>query len=212
MANGAYRGAMRQPGDRTPAPGPLALVQDLVNTVDLEADRDRLRTIAELAAFATSHGSPGLTFTDSDVTEARRFREALRDACRGHTGSQVPGASAAVLRYTLGTSPLVLSIDEAGAARAVPAAGLDGSPALIATVAAAILDAVAAGTWPRLKSCAAHRCQWVYYDHSPGGRGRWCTMSICGSRAKMRAYRSGGGARRQGQGAERAQDQERAEG
>jgi predicted RNA-binding Zn ribbon-like protein len=89
----------------------------------------------------------------------------------------------------------VLTIDDAGAARAVPAARLDGSAALIATVAAAILDAVAAGTWPRLKSCAAHRCQWVYYDHSPAGRGRWCTMSICGSRAKMRAYRSGRSAR-----------------
>ncbi|MEU6854644.1 CGNR zinc finger domain-containing protein, partial [Actinacidiphila alni] len=25
---------------------------------------------------------------------------------------------------------------------------------------------------------------------SPSGRSRWCTMAICGSRAKMRAYRS----------------------
>jgi predicted RNA-binding Zn ribbon-like protein len=187
---------MKQPGDRTPAPGRLALVQNLLNTVDIEADRDRLRTIAELATFAAAHGTAGLTFTDSDVTETRRFREALRDACRGHTGSKVPAASAAVLRYTLGTAPLVLTIDDAGAARAVPAARLDGSAALIATVAAAILDAVAADTWPRLKSCAAHRCQWVYYDHSPAGRGRWCTMSICGSRAKMRAYRAGRAAAR----------------
>ncbi|MBF9134576.1 CGNR zinc finger domain-containing protein [Plantactinospora sp. S1510] len=186
---------MKQPGDRTPAPGRLALVQDLLNTVDIEADRDRLRTIAELAAFAAAHGCAELTFTDSDVTETRRFREALRDACRGHTGAKVPAASAAVLRYTLGTAPLVLTIDDAGAARAVPAGRLDGSAALIATVAAAILDAVAAGTWPRLKSCAAHRCQWVYYDHSPAGRGRWCTMSICGSRAKMRAYRAARSAR-----------------
>ncbi|MFC7546452.1 CGNR zinc finger domain-containing protein [Plantactinospora sp. GCM10030261] len=42
----------------------------------------------------------------------------------------------------------------------------------------------------RLKSCAAHPCRWAYYDHSPAGRSRWCTMSICGSRAKMRAFRA----------------------
>ncbi|GIG88806.1 CGNR zinc finger domain-containing protein [Plantactinospora endophytica] len=182
---------MRQPGDRAPAPGPLALVQNLLNTVDIEAGRDRLRTIAELTAFAARHGATGLGFTDADVTETRRFREALRDACRGHAGSQVPAASTAALRYTLATSPLLLTIDADGAARAVPVAGLGGSAALIADVAAAILNAAAVGTWPRLKACAAHRCQWVYYDHSPAGRGRWCTMSVCGSRAKMRAYRAG---------------------
>ncbi|MEN3614950.1 CGNR zinc finger domain-containing protein [Plantactinospora sp. ZYX-F-223] len=189
---------MRQPGDRAPAPGPLALVQDLLNTVDIEAGRDRLRTIAELTAFAAAHGTTGLSFTDSDVTETRRFREALRDACRGHAGSEVPAASAAALRYTLATSPLLLTIDRTGAARAIPMAGLGGSAALIASVAAAILNAATAGTWPRLKACAAHRCQWVYYDHSPAGRGRWCTMSICGSRAKMRAYRAGRSAARSG--------------
>ncbi|MEE6258174.1 CGNR zinc finger domain-containing protein [Plantactinospora sonchi] len=187
---------MRQPGDRAPAPGPLALVQNLLNTVDIEAGRDRLRTIAELTAFATRYGPTGLTFGDSDVTQLRRFRDALREACRGHAGAPVPTPAVAMLRHALGTAPLILSIDGNGAARAVPAAGLDGAAALVAHVAAAILDAVAAGTWPRLKACAAHRCQWVYYDHSPAGRGRWCTMSICGSRAKMRAYRAGHSTRR----------------
>lgn len=187
---------MRQPGDRAPAPGPLALAQDLLNTVDIESGCDRLRTIAELTTFAAARGWPGLAFTGSDVSETRRFREALRDACRGHAGSRVPTASSALLRYTLATSPLVLSIDDDGGARAAPMAGLDGSSALIAAVAAAILNAATAGTWPRLKTCAAHRCQWVYYDHSPAGRGRWCTMSICGSRAKMRAYRAGRSAAR----------------
>ncbi|MEO3815415.1 CGNR zinc finger domain-containing protein [Plantactinospora sp. B24E8] len=182
---------MKQPGDRAPAPGPLALVQNLLNTVDIDAGRDRLRTIAELTMFATRYGPGGLTFGDSDVTELRRFRDALRDTCRGHAGAPVPAASAAMLRHAFGHAPLILSVDGSGAARAVPAAGLDGATALVAHVAAAILDAVAAGTWPRLKACAAHRCQWVYYDHSPAGRGRWCTMSVCGSRAKMRAYRAG---------------------
>jgi predicted RNA-binding Zn ribbon-like protein len=64
---------------------------------------------------------------------------------------------------------------------------------MIATVAAAIAAATVEGTLPRLKACSAHQCRWVYYDRSPAGRSRWCTMSICGSRAKMRAYRNKSG-------------------
>ncbi|WP_251499189.1 CGNR zinc finger domain-containing protein, partial [Actinacidiphila cocklensis] len=63
---------------------------------------------------------------------------------------------------------------------------------LTAAVAAAIVRATADGTWPRLKACAADTCRWVYYDRSPAGRSRWCTMAICGSRAKMRTYRKSG--------------------
>ncbi|MFE7121750.1 CGNR zinc finger domain-containing protein, partial [Streptomyces sp. NPDC057654] len=41
-------------------------------------------------------------------------------------------------------------------------------------------------------------CQWVFYDRSPAGRGRWCSMAVCGSRAKMRAYRANKAAGRRG--------------
>ncbi|MYZ40224.1 CGNR zinc finger domain-containing protein, partial [Streptomyces sp. SID4917] len=62
--------------------------------------------------------------------------------------------------------------------------------ALASRVAEAIATAVAEGTWLRLKACEAEDCQWVYYDRSPAGRGRWCSMSVCGARAKMRTYRA----------------------
>jgi len=37
--------------------------------------------------------------------------------------------------------------------------------------------------------CAHGDCRWVFYDGSRNGRGRWCTMDVCGNRAKTRAYR-----------------------
>ncbi len=73
-----------------------------------------------------------------------------------------------------------------GAASLVPA---DAS-ALTARVAAAIAEAIVAGTWLRLKACEAVTCHWAYYDRSPAGRSRWCDMGVCGARAKMRAYRA----------------------
>jgi predicted RNA-binding Zn ribbon-like protein len=180
---------MRQPGDRAPAPKALALVQDLANTIDIEMDRDALRTVEDLAAFSAVHGLDGVAFDDAALAGARRLREALRDVCQAHTGVDVPPATQTVLDELLDSAPLRLTIDPAGNARAEPAPGLDGLPALTAHLAMGILTAAADGTWPRLKACTAHECRWVYYDRSPAGRSRWCTMSICGSRAKMRAYR-----------------------
>jgi predicted RNA-binding Zn ribbon-like protein len=182
---------MRQPGDRVPAPDPLAAVQDLANTYDIEVGSDRLRTVEELAAFCAAHDLVGLTFDGSDLAAVREFRETLRDACQAHAGTDVPAGSLAALNASLAGAPLVVSVDAAGAARAVPASGLGGASAVLAHLAAAILAGSANGTWARLKACEADSCRWVYYDHSPGGRSRWCTMSICGSRAKMRAYRAG---------------------
>ncbi|WP_305784376.1 CGNR zinc finger domain-containing protein [Symbioplanes lichenis] len=180
---------MRQPGDRAPAPAALALVQDLANTIDIEMARDTLRTAADLAAFAAAHDLPRLTFNEADLAPAVDLREALRDVCQSHTGVDVPDATLARLDALLAAAPLRLTLDATGTARPEPAPGLDGTPALTAHVARAILLATADGTWPRLKACSAHPCRWVYYDRSPAGRSRWCTMAICGSRAKMRTYR-----------------------
>ncbi|MCZ4636532.1 CGNR zinc finger domain-containing protein, partial [Streptomyces rubrogriseus] len=73
-----------------------------------------------------------------------------------------------------------------GSAALAPA----GEGSLTARVAAAVAQALVAGTWSRLKACEAADCHWAYYDRSPAGRGRWCSMQVCGARAKMRRYRA----------------------
>ncbi|GIF03402.1 CGNR zinc finger domain-containing protein [Actinoplanes siamensis] len=183
---------MRQPGDRTPAPAHLAVVQDLANTVDIEAGSDQLSTPAQLVAFCARHGITAGEVTDRDVLDCRELREALRDACHAHTGEPMPAASLESLRKFLRRGPLLVQVGEDGGARLAPVPLDRGVEALTASVAAAIATALLDGSWSRLKACAAHSCRWVYYDRSPGGRSRWCTMSICGSRTKMRAYRGRG--------------------
>jgi predicted RNA-binding Zn ribbon-like protein len=44
------------------------------------------------------------------------------------------------------------------------------------------------GTWRRLKVCPGDHCGWAFYDHSRNQTGRWCSMSVCGGRAKARAH------------------------
>ena len=54
---------------------------------------------------------------------------------------------------------------------------------IVAVAVTAMLD----GTWPRLKVC--RNCGWSFYDYSKNRSASWCSMQLCGNRAKTRAYR-----------------------
>ena len=41
----------------------------------------------------------------------------------------------------------------------------------------------------RLRVCENDECRWVFNDHSPAGRRKWCDMSSCGNRAKAARHR-----------------------
>lgn len=184
---------MARVADRN-APDDLLLVQDLANTLDVEDDSDALDAPGALAAFAETHGMAGLGLTAADLPAMKDLREALRAVCLAHTGAhtgaEAPADAEERLNGLLADAPLVLRVEADGTARLLPAPGLAGVRALTARVAAGVATAAADGRWRRLKACEAHDCLWVFYDRSPAGRGRWCTMAVCGSRAKMRAYRA----------------------
>lgn len=166
-------------GDRR-IPEGLVLIKDLINTLDVESGRDTL------AAFAEERGLPVPGLVPGLVT----LREALREACVAHTGPDMRPERGAQLAALLRSAPLTVTVDATGRASLTPAPGLSPAAEFTARVAAAIATAEAGGTWQRLKACGAESCRWAYYDHSPAGRRRWCSMQVCGSRAKMRAYRA----------------------
>ncbi|MYW43504.1 CGNR zinc finger domain-containing protein [Streptomyces sp. SID161] len=165
--------------ERSAAPGGLALVQALVNTLDVETGADSLDT---------PEGRGRLGIAQAELAEARELREALRAALLAHAGHP-PHRAVTPLGALLARAPLHVAVDDHdGSARLVAA---DTGP-LLSRVAAAVAEALVAGTWNRLKACEADTCLWAYYDRSPAGRGRWCSMQVCGARAKMRRYRAKG--------------------
>ncbi|MER6415197.1 CGNR zinc finger domain-containing protein [Streptomyces humidus] len=166
--------------DRSAAPGGLALVESLVNTLDIESGADALDTAQGRALFG---------LTEGEVEEARALRESLRAALLAHAG-HAPHRPVTPLGELLASAPLVVAVDERdGSACLAPPGPADGA-SLLSRTAAAVAQALVAGTWTRLKACEAVTCHWAYYDRSPAGRGRWCSMQVCGARAKMRRYRS----------------------
>ncbi|WP_217242333.1 CGNR zinc finger domain-containing protein [Streptomyces sp. AC555_RSS877] len=159
--------------ERSPAPGGLALIQSLVNTLDIESGVDSL-------------GGAEFGLPEDGLPAARELRESLRAALLAHAGHP-PHRTVTPLGELLARAPLVVTVDEGdGSAALAPA---DEGP-LLSRVAAAVAHALVEGTWTRLKACEAADCHWAYYDRSPAGRGRWCSMQVCGARAKMRRYRA----------------------
>jgi predicted RNA-binding Zn ribbon-like protein len=178
------------PGDRAPAPGSLRLIQALVNTQNAETGRDLLGTAPEAARWLAA---AGLLPTGSVVTGAQRaalaeLREATRQVLGGHIEGQEDPEAASRLSMALAPSRLTLAVDPAGGVRLV-SADHDPFSRVVGAVAAAIAEAAMTGTWARLKCCPGRRCGWAFYDRSASSRSRWCSMQICGARAKMRAYR-----------------------
>jgi predicted RNA-binding Zn ribbon-like protein len=167
--------------DRAPAPGGLALVQALVNTLDVESGADSLTTPEGLARFGVPAG---------EAADACELRESLRAVCLGHAGHPAH-REVTPLGELLARATLRVTVDADGfGARLVPATEGTSPASLAARIAAAIAESLVEGTWTRLKACEDPTCHWAYYDRSPAARGRWCSMSVCGARAKMRRYRA----------------------
>ena len=57
-------------------------------------------------------------------------------------------------------------------------------------ILAAIADAMADGSWARLKACRADDCKWAFIDTARNRTRIWCDMAVCGNREKARRYRS----------------------
>ena len=175
---------------RAPAPGRLRLVEAFVNTNDVESHRDTLATPEGLSGFLTAAGllEPGAPVSDLDQARAIAVREALRALLLHNNGAPVAPEAADVLSEVAARSGLRPRFDAGGSSRLEPSvAGVD---AALGRIVAVVHAAMADGSWPRLKACLAESCQWAFYDHSKNRSGKWCTMAVCGSRSKVRAYRA----------------------
>src|SRR5919199_1321208 len=146
---------------------------DLVNTLR-ERWRRRVETLvppADLERWLVEAGvmeaESGVAATPDVLAEARALREAI-DACVTALLEGAPSPPAAVkridgwLKYA-GARPALL-LDEHG----LPLLGERGG----------------------VRVWASDTCSARFYDRSPAGRRRWCSMRTCGNEAKARRHRA----------------------
>ena len=182
----------RRPPGIGQAPGRLELVRAFVNTRDIEERTEELGTPEALAGWLAARGlgggQPRRPAAAGDLRTALALREALREVLLAHTDRAEPDAAAAGgLRSIATVLPVRLEAGVGGEIR--PAAAGTGVAAGLADLLLIAAEAGMNGTWARLKVCGADDCRWAFYDRSPARSGCWCSMAICGSRAKSRSYR-----------------------
>jgi predicted RNA-binding Zn ribbon-like protein len=158
------------------APPPLRLVQQFVNTVNLESRDDWLERW--LADQGVTDGEP------AELDRARVTREALRQLLYANNGFSADGDPLRTL--TAAAARAGFTIDFRRGRIAATAGGVDG---VVGEVLAAAFAAMTAGTWVRLKACRNHHCRWAFYDYPKNRSASWCSMQLCGNRTKTRAYR-----------------------
>ena len=185
------------PNDVKPAPGPLRVVQEFVNTRSNLRGSDLLEETEGTARWLAGHG---LLDGVAEVSETDRrrlisFREGLRRVLVVHNaGAKVrEGKVAAIFEEPddlAGAALLRVSFDPSGEPRLSPAEGKGNEiDKAMALVLAAVVRSAVDGTWGRLKACRNEGCKWAFYDSAKNRSGTWCHMDACGARHKMRAYR-----------------------
>lgn len=132
-----------------------------------------------VAAGVTDQPPP---ISAGELRAARELRDALRPALLAADGARVAG----IAEDWLDRAPGRLCVEpETLTPRFTP-----GATTSCCLLVGAVLDALdLVREHPgRVRECAADSCPVVYLDTSRNGRRRWCSMEVCGSRAKASAY------------------------
>lgn len=135
---------------------------------------------------------------DAIATQARNLREWFRTFVIKHKGQPM---TAAALRELEPLNKL-LARDE-GYGQIVPIDDEDVSglklaelrrwrspETLLLPLAKAMADLVCKEDFTYVKACEGHACTLMFLDKTRGHARRWCSMAICGNRAKQAAHRT----------------------
>jgi predicted RNA-binding Zn ribbon-like protein len=65
----------------------------------------------------------------------------------------------------------------------------DPADAILGPIAQAALALLMQQDHKRIKQCRGNHCGWLFYDSTKNNSRRWCDMSVCGNRSKIKALR-----------------------
>ncbi len=171
-------------------PEDLDIVRAFVNTRDVEEDTDEIGAPEGLrdwlAGQGLVHDPPPVD--PQDVTLAQQVREALRALLLCNNEGCDPAAETVrTLNDAAALARLSVRFHADGSPHLEPTEG--GVPGALGRLLAIVYSARREGTWERLKVCRSDTCQWAFFDQSKNHSRHWCSMAVCGSQSKARAYR-----------------------
>jgi predicted RNA-binding Zn ribbon-like protein len=181
-----------------------AVCLDLLNTIDprLRPPReDFLATFAQLAQWARYVGllSTGeeralLAAGARDPAlaahvhgRALELRDALYQLLRPDS-HRAPRALEVLNREISGAAPGRVLVAERGRYRLAWRSAA-AHERLLGAVAFSASDLLTSTALDRVRECAGEGCGWLFLDTSKAHRRRWCSMAVCGNRAKAQRHR-----------------------
>lgn len=131
---------------------------------------------------------------DRVADQARDLREWFRGIVKAHSGQPLdPG-----ILQELAPLNRLLERDEAygrivrhGDHLEFESARRWRSPeSLLIPIGEALAQVIVDEDFSQIKACEGHSCTLFFVDRTRGKRRRWCSMGVCGNRAKVSAHRS----------------------
>jgi predicted RNA-binding Zn ribbon-like protein len=176
-------------GDK-PAPGRLRTVQSFLNTANPKVGRDDFVGPAALKQWFVGNSllARAAQVTESDIRQSVAVRDALYRLLESRQHGKSDPEAIETLNRSTRSAQMCVSFDDKGHASIEPLApAVDGA---LGKLIAIVVDAMADGTWDRLRICRSDDCSWAFYDRSKNRSGAWCDISDCGNIAKARAFRA----------------------
>ena len=122
--------------------------------------------------------------------DALALREAIYRIFRAGAAEKAPAeADLDLLNETLGRAPTRHRLHRGrdGFAWQVERLKLEVAH-LLAPVLWSAGDLLVGPKLAKVRACANEKCQWLFLDDSKSGTRRWCSMSMCGNRAKAHRH------------------------
>lgn len=123
------------------------------------------------------------------LSEARKLRETIRRLVQQKkAGGRIDPEE--LNRYLASaTSYQKLVSDDQGALRMTRIYGADTPQQLLEPVAELAAALLTDETFDRVRECEHPQCRLWFYDRTRSHRRRWCSMALCGNRAKVARFR-----------------------
>lgn len=186
----------------TPSPEPLRLADhpalDLLNTVMtvegqatdlLRTDEDAARWLRQAVPSPGQGGGTAVPAAAGLLGELRSLREVVRDLVRQLKNGVAadPADLNGFLREASAHAHLVPEPD--GGFRLERRSHPKTARQWLAPLAEEAAQLLAEGDFGLVRQCEHPECTLWFYDRTKAHRRRWCSMAVCGNRAKVAAFR-----------------------